>query len=104
MPKNSTEWVPVPVIPGCVIINVGDCFEFWTRGLYKSIKHRVTFKEDNLNSDRYSIAYFFHPAKDVKLESIPSEFILNDENKKAEEAPSAGQYLLDKLSVTYAYV
>ncbi|CAG8499196.1 837_t:CDS:2 [Diversispora eburnea] len=100
---NSTEWIPVPIIPGCIVINIGDCLEFWTRGLYKSIKHRVTFKEDNLNFDRYSIVYFFHPTIDVKLESIPSKFVLNGKNEKAEEMTlNAGQYLLNKLQKIHA--
>ncbi|RHZ82581.1 hypothetical protein Glove_108g19 [Diversispora epigaea] len=103
LPQNSTKWVSVPIIPGCIVINIGDCLEFWTRGLYKSIKHRVTFKEDNLNFDRYSIVYFLHPAIDVKLESIPSKFIPNDKNEKdGEMVLNAGQYLLNKLQKIHA--
>ncbi|CAG8597988.1 14818_t:CDS:2, partial [Acaulospora colombiana] len=107
LPPNSTEWISAPVIPDCVLINIGDCLEFWTRGLYKSIKHRVVFGEDNLNLDRYSIAYFFHAGRDVGLDPIPSKFVPNDGNEKlgnGEKSLTAGQYLQNKLDLSYKNV
>ncbi|CAG8631153.1 15108_t:CDS:2 [Acaulospora morrowiae] len=104
LPPNSTEWIPAPVIPDCVLINIGDCLEFWTRGLYKSIKHRVVFNENNMNFDRYSIAYFFHAGRDVSLDPIPSKFVPNDGIEKignGEKSLTAGQYLQNKLDVSY---
>ncbi|CAG8826414.1 12607_t:CDS:1, partial [Dentiscutata erythropus] len=73
------NWISVPVIPDCVLINIGDLLEFWTQGLFKSTKHRVVFRKETLNQDRYSIAYFCHAEDDVGLEPIPSRFIIADE-------------------------
>ncbi|CAG8465242.1 9241_t:CDS:2, partial [Dentiscutata heterogama] len=73
------NWVSVPVIPDCVLINIGDLLEFWTQGLFKSTKHRVVFRKETLNQDRYSIAYFCHAEDDVGLDPIPSRFIIADE-------------------------
>ncbi|CAG8434377.1 1974_t:CDS:2 [Ambispora gerdemannii] len=68
---DSEEMIP-PIIPGCILINLGDLLEFWTKGLLKSTKHRVVFRSDTCKSDRYSIAYFCHAVDDVPLIPIPS--------------------------------
>lgn len=35
------SWVPAPPIPGCVVLNVGDCLSDWSNGQWKSTLHRV---------------------------------------------------------------
>ena len=39
--RGSKEWVPIPTIPGCFIVNIGDMLEQWTNGMYCSTLHRV---------------------------------------------------------------
>ncbi|CAG8653292.1 14771_t:CDS:2 [Racocetra fulgida] len=99
LPQNSTEWVPVPVISNHVVINIGDCLQFWTKGLFKSIKHRVVFRKDTRDLDRYSIAYFFHAGSDVILNSIPSKLIPQEDNNT--KYITAGEHLQNKINVTY---
>lgn len=35
------DWIEAPPIPGCFIVNVGDIFETWSGGQFKSTQHRV---------------------------------------------------------------
>jgi len=48
-------WVEAPPIPGTFIVNIGDIFETWSGGLYKSTQHRVV----NTGKARYSFPLFF---------------------------------------------
>ena len=48
-------WIEAPPIPGCFIVNIGDIFETWSGGQFKSTQHRVT----NIGRERYSFPLFF---------------------------------------------
>ncbi|MEL6573223.1 MAG: 2-oxoglutarate and iron-dependent oxygenase domain-containing protein [Pseudomonadota bacterium] len=48
-------WVEAPPIPGCFIVNIGDIFETWSGGQFKSTQHRV----NNIGRERYSFPLFF---------------------------------------------
>ena len=48
-------WVEAPPIPGTFIVNIGDIFEAWSGGRFKSTQHRVT----NRGEERYSCPLFF---------------------------------------------
>ncbi|MFK7762079.1 MAG: isopenicillin N synthase family dioxygenase [Roseobacter sp.] len=48
-------WIEAPPIPGCFIVNIGDIFETWSGGQFKSTQHRV----NNIGRERYSFPLFF---------------------------------------------
>lgn len=48
-------WIEAPPIPGCFVVNIGDIFETWSGGQFKSTQHRVA----NLGGERYSFPLFF---------------------------------------------
>ena len=48
-------WIEAPPIPGCFIVNIGDIFETWSGGQFKSTQHRVV----NTGNERYSFPLFF---------------------------------------------
>lgn len=48
-------WVEAPPIPGTFIVNIGDIFETWSGGQFKSTQHRVV----NIGRERYSFPLFF---------------------------------------------
>ena len=48
-------WVEAPPLPGCFIVNIGDIFEAWSGGRFKSTQHRVV----NTGAERYSFPLFF---------------------------------------------
>ena len=49
------DWIEAPPIPGAFIVNIGDIFETWSGGQFKSTQHRVL----NIGRERYSIPLFF---------------------------------------------
>jgi isopenicillin N synthase-like dioxygenase len=48
-------WIEAPPLPGCFVVNIGDIFETWSGGQFKSTQHRVT----NIGKERYSMPLFF---------------------------------------------
>ncbi|PHH61888.1 hypothetical protein CDD81_7752 [Ophiocordyceps australis] len=86
--KKDNTWAPVPVIPPGtqddpsppILINFGDLLSYWTKGLFRSTLHRVTFPSsgsngvqgESISQDRYSIAFFCHPIHSTRLEPVPS--------------------------------
>ncbi|CAG8506969.1 2495_t:CDS:2 [Acaulospora morrowiae] len=121
--SNSSFWIPAPVIPNHVLINIGDLLEFWTKGLFKSTVHRVVARNNKTSgdknfapdNDRYSIAYFCHAEDDVGLDPIPSKIIdVLDENTKVWDKVgykegakgkviTSGEHLRYRLDVSYKY-
>jgi isopenicillin N synthase-like dioxygenase len=121
---RSGEWYPVPVSPPGtesdpsppILVNMGDLFEFWTNGLFRSAVHRVVFPKEARRGgeDRYSIAFFCHPVDDTILEAVPSEMVRSrkpvssfghgngaggaQENGKV---ITAKEHLLQRLQATY---
>ncbi|MEM6487816.1 MAG: 2-oxoglutarate and iron-dependent oxygenase domain-containing protein [Pseudomonadota bacterium] len=49
------HWIEAPPIPGCFVVNIGDIFEAWSGGQYKSTQHRVV----NIGRERFSVPLFF---------------------------------------------
>ncbi|MEM1313365.1 MAG: 2-oxoglutarate and iron-dependent oxygenase domain-containing protein [Pseudomonadota bacterium] len=49
------QWIEAPPIPGCFIVNIGDIFEAWSGGRFKSTQHRVV----NIGRERFSCPLFF---------------------------------------------
>ena len=41
------EWINADPKPGCVVVNIGEMWETWSRGLYKSTLHRVIHRGKN---------------------------------------------------------
>ncbi|KAI8640373.1 hypothetical protein BD408DRAFT_390790 [Parasitella parasitica] len=99
---SRTEWISAPLMPGAIIVNVGDQMEMWTNGLFKSTKHRVTFLPEHNHLDRYSMPYFVHPKDDVPLVPAPSKFI-DQNNSNPDHILTAGQHLRSRLDSTYDY-
>lgn len=49
------HWVEAPPVEGAFVVNIGDCLEAWTGGLFKATQHRLV----NLGKERYSLPCFF---------------------------------------------
>ncbi|KAI8141955.1 hypothetical protein BJV82DRAFT_560152 [Fennellomyces sp. T-0311] len=72
---SRTEWISAPIIDGAILVNVGGIMEYWTNGLFKSTLHRVVALPEHQSLDRYSIAVFGQPQRDVPLQAIPSSIV-----------------------------
>lgn len=70
--KDDEKWLDAPVIPGAVLINIGETLTFFSGGLMKSTLHRVARspRPEDKGKDRYSIPYFCHPNQDTLLEVL----------------------------------
>jgi isopenicillin N synthase-like dioxygenase len=72
LPPNGPsggEWFPPPVIPGTLLINLGNIMRRWSNDRFLSTPHGVL---NDSGTDRYSIAYFHSPNPDSVIECLPS--------------------------------
>jgi isopenicillin N synthase-like dioxygenase len=66
---RAGAWIAAPVMPGAFIVNIGDCLMRWTNDIYVSTPHRVVNRSGR---ERYSIAFFFDPNPEARVEAIAS--------------------------------
>ncbi|KAK9464710.1 hypothetical protein V1512DRAFT_267738 [Lipomyces arxii] len=110
----SGEWVPIPALKAkdpsaCppIVVNIADQLSFWTAGVLKSAVHRVKFPIEAVKrgSDRYSMAYFCHPADNILLEPVPSPVIKASSLAVPTGADviTAGEHLKRRLAATYSW-
>lgn len=62
-------WVRATPIAGTLVVNLGELLARWTNQLYRSNMHRVRNDAPRL---RHSIAFFYDPDHDARIECIPS--------------------------------
>jgi len=60
------KWIAVKPNPKALLINIGDLFQAWSNGVYKSVEHRVVANEV---AERFSTAYFFCSSNDAVVRS-----------------------------------
>ncbi|KAJ3677219.1 hypothetical protein LUZ60_002943 [Juncus effusus] len=53
--RQDGKWLSVEALPGAFVVNIGDAFEMFSNGKYKSIEHRAVV---NAAKERISIATF----------------------------------------------
>jgi isopenicillin N synthase-like dioxygenase len=87
------EWIPVPYIPGSVVVNIGDLMSRVSSGRYVATLHRVRAGQSTANKGdrsrgRYSVPFFLEPGAGCVVRSV-------DNNDKG---VVYGKHLLDKLS------
>lgn len=61
-------WVPVPVRPDALVVNIGEMFQLVTRGYFKATVHRVVSPPPGV--ERISLAFFFNPKLEATLAPI----------------------------------
>ena len=57
--ENPTAWIPVPSVPGGLVVNAGDLLVLVSGGRYRSALHRVVCAE---KAERISVPVFVQPA------------------------------------------
>ncbi|MEM1343838.1 MAG: 2-oxoglutarate and iron-dependent oxygenase domain-containing protein [Pseudomonadota bacterium] len=91
-------WVEAPPLPGCFIVNIGDIFEAWSGGRYKSTQHRVV----NTGAERYSFPLFFGLDYDTVVEPLPA---FRTEAALAKYPPfKAGDHLMRMSCTAFRYM
>ncbi|KQJ99390.1 protein DMR6-LIKE OXYGENASE 1 [Brachypodium distachyon] len=66
--RRGGEWLTVDPLPGSFVVNVGDHFEIYSNGRYKSVLHRVRV---NSARPRISVASFHSVAADRAVGPAP---------------------------------
>ncbi|KAF7982905.1 hypothetical protein HWV62_25170 [Athelia sp. TMB] len=98
-------WINADPIEGCVVVNIGEMWEVWTNGLYKSTLHRVVHRGSNY---RVSIPFFFEPNFDAKVEVLAAARRLlevqssDKESGKEYEPVVYGDFLKKKVGGNFA--
>ncbi len=64
------DWIAGPPLKGSFVINIGEMMARWTNGRYQSNMHRV--RNNSGAVDRYSMACFYDPEYDSRIECLPS--------------------------------
>ena len=91
-------WVEAPPIPGTFIVNIGDIFETWSGGMYKSTQHRVV----NTGKSRYSFPLFF--GLDYHTTVQPLKKFCTPETLKKYPPIKAGEHLVRMSVPTFRYM
>ena len=112
--RNSPQedgFLDIPVLPDAIVVNVGDLLQMCTDSTLFSAQHRVVKPKPPLDlQDRYSIAFFLHPADDEIIEplSIVQTSGRLEEKQRMQKliqqlkSPfTAREYLLGRLNATF---
>jgi isopenicillin N synthase-like dioxygenase len=92
------HWVEAPPLEDGFIVNIGDCLEAWTGGLFKSTQHRVV----NLGDLRYSLPFFFATDFDIDVEPLPA--FSTPETRHKYPVFKAGEHLWARTIDAFPYL
>jgi isopenicillin N synthase-like dioxygenase len=98
------QWVDVPVIPGCFIVNIGDLMQRWTNDRWTSTLHRVVNPPSDkvAGSRRQSIVFFHNPNYDAEIRAIDTCVPSGASPKYA--STTSGEHLRNLFVKTQNYV
>jgi len=65
----SGEWLAPPLIEGTFLVNLGNVMKRWSNDRFLSTPHGVI---NDSGRDRYSIAFFYSPNVDARIECVPT--------------------------------
>ncbi|MFT4712043.1 MAG: isopenicillin N synthase-like dioxygenase [Candidatus Azotimanducaceae bacterium] len=94
----DNHWVEAPPVQGTFVVNIGDCLEAWTGGLFKATQHRVL----NLGKERYSLPMFF--AADYDTEIKPLSPFSTEDSRRRYPPFIAGEHLWGRTIQTFPYL
>ncbi len=94
--SKQGDWVPVTSLPEQIVVNVGDMLQRFTNNKLKSTTHRVVNPAREFwHTSRFSIPFFLHPQSSMSLKCLDA--CVTDDNPKAYEDTTAGEYLDERL-------
>ncbi|KAJ7175853.1 hypothetical protein C8R46DRAFT_890706 [Mycena filopes] len=99
--QGATEgvWINADPIPGCVVCNIGEMWEIWTNGLYRSTLHRVVHRSSN-----YRVPFFFEPNFDAHVRPLAAAKRIQGASGSIQEKESVvyGSFLTAKVGNNFA--
>lgn len=90
------KWISARARPDTLTVNIGDFFQRWTNGRYKSTIHRVINRSPD--KERYSVPFFFSINYDEKVSTLPT-CVSGDSQSQFKEI-QAGPWVLERLRST----
>ena len=97
--RLNNQWHAVTPQPGTFVVNIGDLYEIWTNGRWRSTVHRVMKPPAGsaaASRPRLSLPFFTGPDNDAIIDAMPT---CVDENHPAKYKPvKALDHLLRKLA------
>jgi isopenicillin N synthase-like dioxygenase len=94
----SGEWLDAPLMPGCLVCNIGDCLMRWSNDVYRSTPHRVV---NQSGGERYSVAFFSDPNPEALVACLPT--CASAERPARYQPISSAAYLAERLNATYKF-
>lgn len=105
-PNEKGRFVPVPHIPGTIVVNTGDFMQRWSNDTLRSTMHRVRAPPLEANEDgnrvtraRYSIPYFIGADQEKTVDCIPGCF--GPDRPKKYDPINSREYIEMRLNATY---
>lgn len=96
--NGAGEWISVPIIEDCFVINIGDMMELVTNGQYVATSHRVR----QVKEERYAFPFFSSLDYDTEVAPL-AEFLTGDEPSTYEPL-ICGDHLLAQTMQTFSYL
>lgn len=96
--NGANEWINVPLLDDCFVINIGDMMELVSNGRYIATSHRVR----KVREERYAFPFFCSLDYDTLVQPIKS---LMGEGESAKYEPLiCGDHLLAQTMQTFRYL
>ncbi|MEG3753199.1 isopenicillin N synthase family dioxygenase [Psychromonas arctica] len=96
--NGSNEWINVPLVDDCFVINIGDMMEQVSNGLYVATSHRVR----QVKEERYSFPFF--SSLDYDTVVAPIESLIKNDDTSSYETIICGDHLLAQTIQTFSYL
>jgi isopenicillin N synthase-like dioxygenase len=90
------KWLAPPVIPGTLLVNLGNLMKRWSNDRFLSTPHGVL---NDSGADRYSIAFFYSPNPASVVECLPS--CTGPDNPPRYPAAVYGDLILEFFNANY---
>lgn len=96
--NGANEWINVPLLDDCFVINIGDMMELVSNGRYIATSHRVR----KVRQERYAFPFFCSLDYDTQVQPIKS---LLEEGETLKYDPLiCGDHLLAQTMQTFRYL
>ena len=101
--NKAGEWVDVPIVPDCFVVNIGDLMARWTNDRWVSTLHRVINppREHALGSRRQSLVFFHNPNYDADISCLPTCIAAGEPPRYP--ATTSGEHLRSRFVATQTY-
>ncbi len=93
---SDGRWHAVDPVEGAYIVNIGDAFERWTNGRWRSTLHRVVVTDPA--PARRSMVFFHNANWDATIECLPT--CLRPDAPAAPAPITAGRHLMERFLAT----